>query len=935
MSSRGFPKVHMEEGAHHSLSLFSALTTVLSVPKAFLKVGVEPLDGFFAQREPAQASTPADLNRNFKGAEFRLRIARKVILALMLMVVLGSFAAVGWAKLKDNWRSTKSDQGEYLALGLAIREGTALTDGNRHPLYPALLASFAEREWTYFTKAKMLTLAIALLGLAAIYWMCHRMFGQDVALLTALLLSVGYEFRRHSWMVMCEVLFIILFFAAWYFTVKGFSRERCAAERSLPLDLQSSGRSADYKSAASGVIYRYWILAGAFAGLAQLTKGSGQLFAIAFLLSSLLLYGRRALTRKGVWAFIGCYLVVTSVLMAYNYREYGNPLYNFNTTHAMWLDDWEDSYVASPEELPTLSSYWQGHSLWDIVTREWEGLGAARFAFILAVIPAHSWYMRDFLNSSPNLAALLVGAAGLGYLFRERLSLYWQENWERIVLSLVLFVLFIVLTAWYAPVTPEPRLMLPLAPIFYVFIAEGLCSLGHWVRSRLAGVDGKLVQTAYIAFYIGLALWVLSLSGEATEKSPSPNPFELDRLRNAYRDGILAWLSEEAPNGGTVLYGPSHSLPTWKYNDRFTFLPIPNRVTWEELSAYMKGHAVKYALLDGETVSRRQSLFQGYFQGLGEEKVDILALPDRWDLIFASEEVPCEYCIFRVNGLGPDERWPVDVGCSFEQRVHLRGYTLETDRVEPDRIGLTLYWQALQPPATRYDVLLKIINASYKVWGQQSEPLPGPFLPLEWVKPGQIIKDKREIELLPATPPGSYYVEVHVYSPSAERWLNPEEECDILLGPVQVSRREPPAVEDLDMDHPIGAVLGGRVRLLGYNIESGFRPGDTIHLTLFWQCLAEMEQSYTVFTHLVDEQGTLWGQKDNPPVDGLYPTTEWKASEVVRDQYDILISPDAPPDEYQIVVGMYLVETGARLTVEGEKTPHTQTAIGLKLEIVP
>lgn len=103
--------------------------------------------------------------------------------------------------------------------------------------------------------------------------------------------------------------------------------------------------------------------------------------------------------------------------------------------------------------------------------------------------------------------------------------------------------------------------------------------------------------------------------------------------------------------------------------------------------------------------------------------------------------------------------------------------------------------------------------------------------------------------------------------------------------------------------------------LLGYNVESGFRYGDSIHLTLFWQCLAEMEQSYTVFTHLTDDKGTLWGQKDNPPVDGCYPTTKWQAGEIVRDQYDLLISPDAPGGDYKIEVGMYLSETGERLRV--------------------
>jgi hypothetical protein len=835
--------------------------------------------------------------RKEEGTHYSLGV--KVLLALMLVVIFVSFAAVGWAKLKDNWRSTKADQGQYLSLGLEIREGTALTDGNRHPLYPALLALFAEREWAYFTKAKMLSLSIGLVGLAAIYWMGHRMFGQDVALLTTLLLSVGDDFRRESSMVMCEALLTVLFFAAWYFTIKGFSRER------------------------------YWILGGILAGLAQLTKGSGQLFAIAFLISLLLLCGLRGLTRKGLWAFVGCYLVVTSVLMVYNYREYGHPLYNFNTTHAIWLDDWEDSYVVSPEELPTLTSYWHSHPLRDIVTREWEGLKAARLVLILAVIPAHSWYMRDFLNSSPGLLTLLVGAAGLGYLFRERLSLYWQGNRERIVLSLMLLVLSYVLIAWYAPVTPEPRLMLPLAPILYVFTAEGLCGLGRRIEARLSGVDGKLVPTTYVAFYIGLALWVLSISREATQKSSTADPFELDRLRNASRDKVLAWLSEEAQSGGTILYGPSHSLPTWKYSDRFAFLPIPRRMTWEELSAYMDDHAARYALLDGETVSRRPLLFQGYFQALGEEKVDILALPDRWDLVFASEEIPCEYCIFRVNGPGPGEGWRVDVGCPFGQEVRLMGYSLETDPVEPGQVGLTLYWEALRSPAARYDVLLKILNSTYKVWGQQSGPLPGPFLPLEWWKPGQIVKDSRAVEPLSATPPGSYYVEVHVYNPSAERWLEPDGECDLLLGPVQVSRREPPTIEDLDMDHPIGAVLGGRVRLLGYNVESGFRPGDNIHLTLFWQAVEEMEQSYTVFTHLVDAEGNVAAQKDNPPVDGFYPTTKWQAGEIIRDQYDVTIPENVAPGEYRFKVGMYLVETGERLRAMKGDEPLPENVVTL------
>jgi hypothetical protein len=93
-----------------------------------------------------------------------------------------------------------------------------------------------------------------------------------------------------------------------------------------------------------------------------------------------------------------------------------------------------------------------------------------------------------------------------------------------------------------------------------------------------------------------------------------------------------------------------------------------------------------------------------------------------------------------------------------------------------------------------------------------------------------------------------------------------------------------------------------------------------MHLTLFWRALAKMDQNYTVFTHLVDGEGRIWGQKDNPPVDGFYPTSQWREGEVVRDQYDIDISPEALPGEYQFEVGMYLAETGERLPVVDPQT---------------
>jgi hypothetical protein len=121
----------------------------------------------------------------------------------------------------------------------------------------------------------------------------------------------------------------------------------------------------------------------------------------------------------------------------------------------------------------------------------------------------------------------------------------------------------------------------------------------------------------------------------------------------------------------------------------------------------------------------------------------------------------------------------------------------------------------------------------------------------------------------------------------------------------------PPAIR-----HPLEANLGDQVMFLGYDLDTtSVRPDDTLHLTLYWQPLAEMDESYTVFTHLLDEDNRIWGQRDNMPRGGTLPTICWVKGEIIVDEYDIPIQPDAPPGQYIVEVGMYQVETGQRLPI--------------------
>ncbi len=100
--------------------------------------------------------------------------------------------------------------------------------------------------------------------------------------------------------------------------------------------------------------------------------------------------------------------------------------------------------------------------------------------------------------------------------------------------------------------------------------------------------------------------------------------------------------------------------------------------------------------------------------------------------------------------------------------------------------------------------------------------------------------------------------------------------------------------------------LGDKAALYGYDLSTEvLRPGDTLYLTLYWQALESMDTSYTVFTHLLDEDSQVRGQMDSVPMDGARPTTGWVPLQYLRDEYQLTVDGDAPPGKYLIEVGMY------------------------------
>jgi mannosyltransferase len=139
---------------------------------------------------------------------------------------------------------------------------------------------------------------------------------------------------------------------------------------------------------------------------------------------------------------------------------------------------------------------------------------------------------------------------------------------------------------------------------------------------------------------------------------------------------------------------------------------------------------------------------------------------------------------------------------------------------------------------------------------------------------------------------------------------------DTWYGGVRLAIYAIPTASPQEIQNPLEARLGDEIGLSGYNLLAHeVEAGDILPLTLFWQALAQPQERYKVFVHLLDEAGHIVGQWDSEPGNGLNITTGWQPGETVADNYGVLVRPGTPPGEHRIEVGMYSAISGQRLTV--------------------
>ncbi len=272
---------------------------------------------------------------------------------------------------------------------------------------------------------------------------------------------------------------------------------------------------------------------------------------------------------------------------------------------------------------------------------------------------------------------------------------------------------------------------------------------------------------------------------------------------------------------------------------------------------------------------------------------------------------------------------------NFGNKIELLGYDMDPEQPKVrEAITVTLYWRALNEMEENYTIGVHLVGPDYESYGgPDSYPARGNYATSLW-KEGDIIRDTYSLRVhrnFPAPSIGRVEIAPYLHS-TGERLpiVSPQGEVlgySAFLGPFAVVSREE---FDYSIQHPLHHTLGDELVLVGYDVPDTI--AYTLPLTLYWEGLTKIDNDYTVFVHVFDEQGSLLGQDDCQPRDAHYPTSMWAEGRVVEDRHSVNILPDAPSGHHQlrIVVGMYLLQTMERLPVfhaDGTRLRHDEIAI--------
>lgn len=259
---------------------------------------------------------------------------------------------------------------------------------------------------------------------------------------------------------------------------------------------------------------------------------------------------------------------------------------------------------------------------------------------------------------------------------------------------------------------------------------------------------------------------------------------------------------------------------------------------------------------------------------------------------------------------------------TFEDRLRLLGMQYPAQIESGQTVTVYLTWQALAqlPAQTRYSLRLAQNGV---IVAQKDDALRPGWFPLPEIPAGQLMVGAYDLPLPPGLLPGTYQIQLAVYSSKGKEWPTDTAEPVFTLG--QTALVFAPAAT------PPGEYrFGGELSLDELDFSAArVTQGKAFMARFLWRALRPPADNYTLLVELVDPDGKVWRDWRMP-----VETSAWQANQQVRQPVGLNIPASAPTGAGALLVRVsWLKADGAALPVSRWVLPAGQSFTTPPLEI--
>lgn len=507
--------------------------------------------------------------------------------------------------------------------------------------------------------------------------------------------------------------------------------------------------------------------------------------------------------------------------------------------------------------------------------------------------------------------ALLVLAGAVWLLTRRRLHLLEAHD-----LTLSFCWLFIPWLGAYlvnlvAPFNPprSERLLLLALPAF-------LLLAGHVIATGLEQWRGAARWMAFVAFSLGTVIVGISLAGFYT----------MPRYPDEDYRGIAGFIAARGrPDDAVICVFP------WQVGYFQAYLPSPPALVetpsqiypeahqfWaddpvrmaKELDALLKKHGRLWVPAYLTTGSRLEGAMLDY---LDRHAVRVYSHWYGTTLLTLYTTVP---------PLEHNTLWPNQVDFAGVIQANDIRQNMGSIPSAYGSVVVQVAWHKAAALDEDLHIVFRLADDQGRTWAQwDREPLWGqrPFTAWDL---GERLTERYGLLLDAGLPPGTYQLwlslrrkdgtSVPIVSLSSAGIP-----VEAALGPVQVTRPAYPVLPAaLEAQYHTDVELGGIARLVAYDLPPApWKPGDTVQISLFWECRRAPGEELVSFVQLLDKDGRLMAAAEMPPTAGFFPTTRWQSGDIVLDRQELVLPAALPDGAYRLIVGLFRASDKARLSI--------------------